>query len=244
MNLLLYQFERNIKVMPRWKQSRALRGSQKWLQTLVNERPELIDRVLATSLGLAQGENVHWLSPLKDDDYAEYSDHDFIAKLGITLERVALGSFWPKGGPVWDALARTDRGDLILVEAKAYIAELVSSPIRAKEPSLTKVRESLDATKRFLGSSSEADWATCFYQYTNRLAHIYLLRELNVLPAYLLFLYFINDKEMDGPSTQSGWEGAIKLLESFLDIRPHKLPQYVLQAFLDVKELESVAAYR
>ncbi len=229
--------------MSRREQNRALRGGQKWLQVLVNEHPELIDRVLVTTLGLAQEERVHWLSPLRDDDYAEYRDQQFITRLGITLKRMPLASFWPRFGPVWDALAKTDRGDVILVEAKAHIPEMVTDPTGASEPALTKIRESLDATKRFLGSHSDADWATCFYQYTNRLAHLYLLRELNGLPAYLLFLYFINDKEMNGPSTQSEWEAAIKLLESFLGIRKqHRLSEYVLHVFLDVEEMESAVA--
>ena len=229
--------------MARREQHRASHGGQKWLQILVNERPEVIDRVLANLLGLAQGEQAHWLSPLKDDDYAEYRDQEFITRLGITLGRVPLASFWPRIGPAWDALAKTDRGDLILVEAKAHIPELVSDPTGASEPSLTKIREGLDATKWFLGSHSDADWATCFYQYTNRLAHLYLLRELNGWPAYLLFLYFINDEEMGGPSTQSEWEGAISLLESFLGIRrQHRLAKYVLHAFIDVEELGSAGA--
>jgi hypothetical protein len=229
--------------MSRIERDRALRGSQKWLQILVNECPERIDRVLAPTLGLAQSERVRWLSPLKDDNYAEYRDREFIARLGIALERIPLASFWPGFGPAWDALAKTDRGDLILVEAKAHISEMVSDPSRASKLSLIKIRESLDATKRFLGSHSGADWTTCFYQYTNRLAHLYLLRELNGLPTYLLFLYFINDTEMNGPRSQSEWEGAIKLLEAFLGIRQqHGLSKYVLRVFLDVGELESPAA--
>lgn len=229
--------------MSRIEQDRAFRGSQKWLQILVNECPERIDRVLAHSLGLTQGERVHWLSPLRDDNYAEYRDREFIARLGVTLERIPLASFWPQFGPAWDALAKTDRGDLILVEAKAHISEMASDPSRASKPSLSKIHESLDATKRFLGSHSGADWTTCFYQYTNRLAHLYLLHELNGLPAYLLFLYFINDTAMNGPNTQSEWEGAIKLLEGFLGIRQQRrLSRHVLHVFLDVAELESAAA--
>ena len=191
--------------MPRIKQARALRGSQKWFQILVNERRELLERHLAEALGIVDCEGIHWLSPLKDDGYAEYSDQAFLERLDITLESESLGSFWPKGGPVWDALAKTERGNLILVEAKAHISELVSPPTGATEPSLTKIRESLNATKEFLGSSSEADWSTCFYQYTNRLAHLYLLRELNALAAFLIFVYFDNDKNMGGPSTHAEW---------------------------------------
>lgn len=224
--------------MSRREQNRASRGSQKWLQVLVNAHTELIDQVLASTLDLAREERVHWLSPLKRDNYAEYQDQDFIARLGITLEKVPLKAFWPRFGPVWDGLAKTDRGDIILVEAKAHIPEMVTDPTRAKGVSLAKIRKSLEETKRFLGSQSDADWATSFYQYTNRLAHLYLLRVLNALPAYLLLLYFINDEEVGGPSTQLEWKGAINLLESFLDIEQHRLSQYVLQAFVDAKELE------
>ena len=129
------------------------------------------------------------------------------------------------------------------MEAKAYIAEMVSDPTEAGEPSLTKIRDSLNAVKRFVGSHSSADWATCFYQYTNRLAHLYLLLELNGLSAYLLFLNFINDTEMNGPSTESEWEGAIRLLESFLGIRQkHRLSEHVIHVFIDVGELESAHA--
>ena len=225
--------------MSRMIQNRADRGSQKWLQVLVNECPELIDRVLATQLGLTESHTVRWLSPLKEDGYTEYRDHDFLSTLGISLDRRSLASFWPKNGPRWDALANTDRGDVILVEAKAHIPELVTDPTQASKPSLKRICKSLNDTKRHIGSHSDADWATCFYQYTNRLAHLYLLRELNGISAYLVLLYFINDEEMNGPSSQVEWEGAIKLLESFLGIRQsHSLSEYILHVFLDVVELE------
>jgi hypothetical protein len=230
--------------MSRVEQKLAARGSQKWLQILVNERPELVEETLATSLGLTEGEHIRWLSPLKADDYAEYRDVAFINRLGIELEKVSLASFWPRFGPVWDGLAKTDRGDVILVEAKAHISELVSDPTGASGSSLDKIRRSLGEAKQFLHSHPKADWATCFYQYTNRLAHLYLLRELNSLPAYLLFIYFINDKEMGGPSTRSEWEGAICLLESFLDIREHRLSCAVLRAYIDTRQLEPVGNYQ
>ena len=227
--------------MARYPQQPAERGSQKWLQILVNEHCQLINRVLRKSLRLDQEESVKWLSPLKDDDYAEYRDRQFIERLCITLEKVPLGSFWPRNGPQWDGLARTSRGDLILVEAKSHIPELVSDPTGAAEPSLTRIQQSLSATKQAFHSHSKADWTTCFYQYANRLAHLYLIRELNRLPAYLLLLYFVNDEEMNGPSTQSEWEGAINLLESFLGLRhdkPRQLHRYVLHEFVDVEDLK------
>jgi hypothetical protein len=223
--------------MSRWEQGRASKGSQKWLQLLVNEHPEIINGGLADQLGLAPNEYIQWLSPLKADDYAEYRDQQFLDRLDITLEKVSLNSFWPRRGPQWDGLAKTDRGDLILVEAKSHIPELVTDPTGAKGTSLTKIRKSLAEVKWDLRSGAYADWATCFYQYTNRLAHLYLLRELNALPAYLLFLYFINDEEQKGPSSQAQWEGAIELLEALLDVHEHKLSDYVLHTFIDVRNL-------
>lgn len=228
--------------MGRKPQGPAKRGSQKWLQTLVNECPGLVNRRLHDFLELSEGESVHWVSPLESDDYAEYRDQDFITKLGVSLDRVSLKSFWPRSGPVWDGLARTDRRDLILVEAKAHIPELVSTPTGARGKSLVKIRESLDKTKLFYGSRSGGDWATCFYQYANRLSHLYLLRELNGLEAYLLLVCFVNDEEMNGPTNELEWEGAIQLMESFLGVRRHMLVGSVLHLYIDVHELESAGA--
>lgn len=228
--------------MPRWAQGPAARGSKKWLQILVNERTDLINKLLATSLqGAAQ--SIRWRSPLRGDDYAEYSDQEFVDRLDVSLEHVPLTAFWPRRGPHWDALASTGRGDVILVEAKAHIPEMVSTPTQASGRSRAKIRRALGETKAFVGSHAQADWATCFYQYTNRLAHLYLLRKLNKLPAYLLFVYFLNDKEMGGPTTKLEWEAAIALLEDFLGIRErHSLSAYVVRAFVDVDLLKSAAA--
>lgn len=223
--------------MSRKEQERASKGSQRWIQTLVNERPELIDSELAQRIGLKPEERVHWLSPLENDDYAEYRDQQFLDRLGVKLEEVSLKTFWPKQGPRWDGLARTDRGDLILVEAKSHIRELVTAPTGAKGTSLTKIRKSLTEVQWFLRAGSSADWATCFYQYTNRLAHLYLLHQLNSQPAYMLFIYFVNDRQMDGPTTEAEWQGAIALMEAFLGLRKRPLLEHVLHAFIDVEDL-------
>ncbi len=217
-------------------------GSQKWLQILVNEPRHLVNQVATRQLGLDSQEQVEWLSPLTDDGYAEYRDRGFIDKLGVSLDKVPLQEFWPRGGPVWDGLARTGQGDLLLVEAKAHIPELVTNSTGAtSESSLAQIRKSLDDTKQFLHSSAEADWTRCFYQYTNRLAHLYLLRELNDPDAHLLYIDFIGDREVGGPSTRSEWESAILLLGSFLGHRAtgpwkHPLSPFILRAFIDVKD--------
>ena len=224
--------------MSRVEQGPASRGSQKWLQVLVNEHTQLADDLVGALLKIAQAESVRWLSPLKDDGYAEYRDQSFTERLGVSLDNVPLKAFWPKNGPQWDGLATTAQGDVIIVEAKSHIPELVTDATGAQGKSLEKIRDSLDSTKRFVGSHSEADWSTCFYQYATRLAHLYFLRVVNKLPAYLLLVYFINDREKDGPSTRSEWEGAIRLMETFLGIREtHALSEYVLKAYVDVEDL-------
>ncbi len=225
--------------MPRIEQQLAKKGSQKWLQKLVNNQPDVLAHEMAPALHLAPGDQIFWHSPLENDSYSEYSDSAFLERLKIKLPKKSLEMFWPKRGPVWDGLGYTSRGDLILLEAKAHIAEMVSPPTAAGETSLPKIHESLKETKSFLSSKSLHDWASTFYQYTNRLAHLYLLRELNGLPAYLVFLYFVNAADVAGPKTREEWEGAIKLLHNFLGINRHKLSPYVVDVFIDVGELES-----
>lgn len=205
--------------MSREPQEKASKGSQKWIQVLVNERCEVINQKLAESHGLKQ---VCWLSPRKEDDYSEYRDRCFIDRLNVNLD-VPLKSFWPaKGGPRWDALAKSKTGqdEIIIVEAKSHIGEMVSGGSKAKaERSKKMIRASLGKTKCYLGSHSDVDWAmTDYYQYANRLAHLYFFRKLNELPAYLLYIYFMNDTEMGGPRTQSEWKRAIDYMGLCLGI--------------------------
>jgi len=214
----------------------AQKGSQKWIQKLVNERPELLSSRIARELKLPDDDHVLWLSPLKSEGYAEYFDQASLDKLGVKLEKRPLRGFWPENGPHWDGLGKTVESEkLLLVEAKSHISELVSSA-RAGDDSLQKVRKSLDETKRFLNSNSNADWTVGFYQFVNRLAHLYLLRQ-NDLPAYLVFVYFLNDSEMSGPTTVDEWRGALNLLHAHLGLGRHKLRNYILDVFIDVSRI-------
>jgi hypothetical protein len=86
---------------------------------------------------------------------------------------------------------RAGSGKIIVVEAKAHIPEMVSPATQATEPALTLIGKSLVATKQFLGSRSGADRSNSFYQGASGLAHLYLRRELNGIPAYLAFIYFV-----------------------------------------------------
>jgi hypothetical protein len=63
-------------------------------------------------------------APCASDEYAEYRERAFLDRVGVTLSKRPLQSFWPAGGLQWDALGRAESGEVVLVEAKAHITEL------------------------------------------------------------------------------------------------------------------------
>jgi hypothetical protein len=223
--------------MSRICQKKESRGSQHWLQELINRRPDLLADHLRPQLRLSGDDTITWLSPREADRYAEYQDDEFLDKLSIHLDKCPIRTFWPSRGPVWDALGKTSRGDILLVEAKAHISELESPPCKASPPSLAFIRKSLAEAARFYGAAPNVDWSRLYYQYANRLAHLYLLRELNEIPAWLVFLYFVNASEMDGPTSVEEWRPAINAAHTHLGITDERLQPYVIDIFLDITTL-------
>ena len=215
------------------------RGSRRWLQVLVNCRPGLLDEAICDRLADSP-HDIDWRSPLLSDHYAEYRDQEFVDRLASSrhltqpLEpRRPLADFWPRFGPQWDGLAVTDKGQILLVEAKAHISEMVTAPSQARgESAVRLIQESLGEIKSFLKSRAPADWSTSFYQYANRLAHLYWLRELNGLNAYLVNVFLLGDEEMIGPKTTEEWEAAIRLQEVFLGVRQPATSGYALHPWV------------
>jgi hypothetical protein len=223
--------------MGRFPQSKATKGSQKWIQQTITENPESLNKQLRAKLGVSKDDEIEWLSPLESDEYAEYRDEAFLERLGVALELCPLKSFWPSRGPQWDALGKSSSGKLFLVEAKSHIPELISTFKGTNQYSIAKIQRSLDKTKEHFGVKKDYDWLySCFYQYANRLAHVYLLRE-NKLDAWLINVYFLKDKEMDGPKTEDEWRGALRLLHRCLGLREHLLQKVIIDVFIDVKNL-------
>ena len=217
-----------------------------WLQTLINDCPDLLNEQIAPRLG-ATATDIDWLSPLEKDDYHEYYDSAFIDLLGIELTTRSLKSFWPLSGPRWDGLGKTSRGQILLVEAKSHVKELVSSSAAKDPSSVARMRQSLTETKEYISRASEADadWTIGVYQCANRLAHLYLLCKLNCVDAYLILLYFLNDLEMKKadthvPTTRPEWESAIVYQERLMGIRQrHPLTDRIVHAFVDVNDIRS-----
>jgi hypothetical protein len=184
--------------------------------------------------------SIKWVSPLRYDDMAEYRDEGFLQRLGVS-ERIGspLSEFWPSRGPQWDALARTEDDRVLLVEAKANIPEIISGGTKATEPSLSLIQSSLQETMEYLHVSGKLDWSETFYQYANRLAHLYYLRVKNEIPAYLINVYFIGDRSVDGPQTVEEWKGAIQVMKALLGVgKRHKLSPYMADVFISSDEIE------
>jgi len=72
--------------MPRIEQPKASKGSQRWLQILVNRCPHLLNEQILPQMG-GRGARIEWLSPLESDRYAEYRDWAFLERLGLRLDR-------------------------------------------------------------------------------------------------------------------------------------------------------------
>lgn len=86
------------------------------------------------------------------------------------------------------------------------------------------------------------DWTSTFYQYANRLAHLYYLREINQLPAWLVFVYFTGDEEMKGPRSEAEWRAALTVLHAALGLRRGGLMRYVVDVFPSVQRIAGEVA--
>lgn len=216
-------------------------GSQKDLQILANQHQDILNHELSKILNKTI--KLEWLSPLKDDDYAEYVDQNFINRLDINSRIIKpLNDFWPNGGANWDGLAK-DNETIFLIEAKAHISEqMIESTGATSIESINLIKKSLEETKAFLDVKSDVSWCKeNYYQYANRIAHLYYLREINKIDAHLLFIYFLNDKTVTGKSeTKEDWKQAINDVYKKLELeKNNKLSDFIHNIFIDTNLLKN-----
>jgi hypothetical protein len=187
---------------------RARAGSQRQIQTYVNEAKQELNSAIAKSLAQYNlGENdIQWVSPLAEDTYSEYQDSEFLERVGLASVAPQLREFWPKGGPCWDALARV-KGGCLLVEAKSHVREIYGGGCKAKPPSKQTIETACNATKIWLGVSPSTDWMSGLYQSANRYATLYFLREIAKVPAFLVNIYFVGDPHKS--TTREDWDLAL-----------------------------------
>jgi hypothetical protein len=224
---------------------RASKGSQFHLQNLVNDYPEYLNcLILSCSHSLRNYAASHpkWVSPLTSDNYTEYQDGQFLEAVGFPKLSHELGNFWPQGGPVWDALATVEgksgsRG-VILLEAKSHIGELVGPKYacKASNKSLEKIKKSLTTVKRELKVKRQIDWLGDYYQYANRIAHLFFLDIVGQVPTWIVFLFFIGDKEQKGPSGVTEWTSSVDLIYRKLGLpKGHLLEPEIVNVFAPVR---------
>jgi hypothetical protein len=215
-------------------------GSQYLLRAAVNRRPELLCSALRECGALGGGQVVEWHSPLPGK-YQEFRDGAALRALGLENRiKAPLGEFWPSRGPVWDALGTSSDSRPLLVEAKAHIPEAVSRAKASSMASIKLIEKSLALVRKHYTRKSDADWTAPFYQYANRLAYQYWLRERNGIAGSLVFLCFTNAKDMNGPSTEEEWHGALRLIHAVLGLPAELRGEGVYHAFLDARRLGDV----
>ncbi|MGO9176150.1 MAG: hypothetical protein ACLQED_08425 [Desulfobaccales bacterium] len=217
---------------------KELKGSQKWIQDIINICPELLNGLIQQKFTSLSGREICWKSPLKEDDFSEYRDTAFLENINLQELVAELKKFWPKNGPQWDALGRTSDGRaFILIEAKANVPELVSFCGANDEKSLKTISESLAETQRWLNCRDpRIDWKYGFYQFANRLAHLYFLREKAHREALLIFLYFVNDPTYI-PTSEDAWKSALKLQKKLMGLDARSLSGKVIDLFIDTNEI-------
>ncbi len=205
---------------------RAFAGSQRQIQSYVNRRAEDLSSAVLAVLGpLPLGAQLVWVSPLERHGFAEYRDAAFLERTGCADCWPKLAEFWPRGGPSWDALAKLTwpgGSGVVLVEAKSHVREIGGVGCNATPLAREHITRSLAATKRWLGISDDSDWLGPLYQSANRLAHLYFLREISGVPAWLVNIYFLDDPH--SPTDIDAWRAGLEGVKGELGCGKRVLP--------------------
>lgn len=225
-------------------------GSRMYIQDIVNDNPQYLNKlILSSSISLATyvRQEPEWVSPLEKDPltekkYKEYRDDGFLWPIKQAFLYKKLGDFWPAGGPQWDALATVKGKDgtngVLIVEAKANIPELGGPTYAcgAESPkSLDKIKRSFASVKIELGVTPDADWMGDYYQYANRLAHLYFLHVICQVPTWLVYVYFIGGRKVSSLSSAEDWQNELNKRRETLGIpKKHMLTQQTIEIFPEV----------
>jgi hypothetical protein len=218
-------------------------GSEYHLRSLLADpvRRQILDRAILEAAGMT-GAAVRWLEfPKTKAGDRELTGMEFLT------DRVAIAQwkeFWPQWGrqPSWDAVGQLVGGAecaWTLVEAKANWPEFCSAPCGATgAKSLEMIEHAIGRTKKHLGVFRRFPWLGTYYQYANRLACLYFLREVIEVPAHLVFLYFIGDQFPDGtpcPSSIQEWHSLIEAAHLTIGLPSrHPLSPYVHDVFISL----------
>ncbi len=226
-------------------------GSQYQLQRWVLERPdELNTDLTARNKALASwAQKIEWISPTSETT-KELRDDAWNA-IGLPEPSPQQAGWWPKGGAVWDAVARVhgSAGEVggILVEAKGRVGELRSGGCKATAPeSIQKISSALADVQASLGATPSPAWMGACYQPANRLAMLWFARcrSTPTVPVWLVSLYFLGENYPAvkaphvGPTTEAAWRPIIQAVHAEVGLppAPHELSPWWVESFLPVLE--------
>jgi hypothetical protein len=91
------------------------------------------------------------------------------------------------------------------------------------------IDHALATTRRWAGANDSADWLGPLYQYANRLAHVYFLRETAGLDAWLANLCFLHDPHRT--TTLAEWKAELAQLKLQLGFVHSPVP-HTIDVFL------------
>ena len=214
-------------------------GSEWHLLRYLGRHRHALNHAIETATG---GQVTGWLdypfNPRKRMLDDEWKGLDFLPE--DHPARIAWKEWWPQSGVAqnWDAIGKLSvngETEWLLVEAKAHIAEIISSCGAKEEGGLPRIRAALDETKQALGISSSSDWLQSYYQYGNRLAVLHFLAKHNI-PARLLFIYFCGDSNPNAecPKDEAGWKKCLDKMYRHLGINDSTHKSKVSKVFLGV----------
>lgn len=135
----------------------------------------------------------------RDSKDGEWTGITFLKHLKSTLSlnygeiEKAWGDFWPKGGTQqsWDGIFVQDK-TIYLVEAKAHVEEMRSTPCGANEKSCEIIKKALKSVTKD-AKLADSLMNSNLYQLANRMAFVHFLKEHGVT-AKLCYIFFLNDK--------------------------------------------------
>lgn len=220
-------------------------GSEWHLLRYLGRHRNLLGETIINNIG--HGTSIDWLdfamNPAKDCFDEEIEGLDFLNDTSLLTE---WNRFWPRTGSQqnWDAVGwlNSDSGkELLLVEAKAHLAEILSH-CQAKPASQRGGRDiiekALNQVKGSLGAAPSSDWLSPYYQYANRLAVLWFLRQQGI-QARLVGIYFTDPKstqiKVQCPKHESAWLMDLNKMETALGLpAAHPLHDYIHKVFLPV----------
>jgi hypothetical protein len=200
-----------------------VKGSELQIRLLINDHPQRIEEQLRKSIPMWGTAEFDWRSPLASQQYREYCDREFMAALGLEdYSNALVGGFWPRRGPNWDALARValPHPAVLLIEAKSHRSEMASCYGGGHE-SLKIIEAAFHKTQQWLQPPKHREWTSPFYQFANRLAHLYFLRKECGLEAWLANVYFTDDPYY--PTSREQWDDWLLEVRFELGIGDNKI---------------------